>query len=80
MSDIMTLDIHLTLREFDRAEQAIERLQSFYPAMTVDDAVDFIFRVGMLYLCDQNVVALDAHTDADAPFGQAGQIVAAVLA
>lgn len=80
MSHTITLDVRLSSHNFDRAEKLIEHLQSIFPAMTVDDAVDFIFHVGMLHLGDQNVLALDAQTDADAPFGQAGQIVAAVLA
>ena len=75
MSNITTLDVRLSPHNFDRAEKLIAHVQSMFPAMTVDDAVDFIFHVGMLQLFDQHVLSL-----ADpAPFGQDGQMVAAVL-
>lgn len=77
MTEITTLEVRLSPHNFDRAEKLIAHVQSMFPTMTIDDAVDFIFHVGMLQLFDQRDISLAAQ--ADAPFGQAGQMVAAVV-
>lgn len=74
MTETTTLDVRLSPGEFEKTERLIECLQRAYPAMTIDDAIDFIFRVGVLNLCDQSVLNLAA------PLGSADETIVAVIA
>lgn len=81
-ANITTFDVRLAPDELDSAETLIARLQVMFPAMSIDDAIDFIFRCGLLHLHDQAVVALDS-AQAASPKGlciSSGQISSPIAA
>lgn len=64
MSHFTLIDVRLTPQELEITEQIVQILQGTIPAMTIDDALDAIFRAGMNRLVDKTIDALSSRRPA----------------